>query len=479
MLRLFIRKEIHDSLLNQRFMALALFSVVLMPLSAFINYEYYQARKESFDSQHAEYQADEPSPRNLRAYRSPVILSAMARGTEPYMPIYYAFSNDANETRPGNIEAQDFSALSTFGSFDFLFLVQIVFSLLAVLLAFDMVAGEKERGTLRAVLANPVPRDSVLLGKLIGGYFVLWLTFLIGSLLLYLVLAAYDARFLSADIMARVGFIFLTSSFFLAGFYSLGLMVSTFCHSTKTAIVALLVTWVVLQLVMPKAAEKIAAVALPVDSEESMRVEKAGVVEDLSQEMRLKAGELYMRVKGTDTIRGAFEFVGSGTPEAEQFKSEYQEIARDFDRRQRDRVREINLNYRRQKDQQLRLSRAISLLSPASALTFFVSDAAGTGDLAYQGYRQAVQAHYQIIDQTIFAVQRTDRFEISMGGMTMMGGMGDADPPPLDELPAFKVPEPSLSKVLKTNVWSVASLLAYLLIPFLISYVAFLRYDVR
>jgi len=36
MLAQFIRKEILDSLLNRRFMALAVFSVVLMPLSAVI-----------------------------------------------------------------------------------------------------------------------------------------------------------------------------------------------------------------------------------------------------------------------------------------------------------------------------------------------------------------------------------------------------------------------------------------------------------
>lgn len=40
-----VRKEILDSLLNRRFVAIAVFSMVLMPPSAFINYEYYEARK--------------------------------------------------------------------------------------------------------------------------------------------------------------------------------------------------------------------------------------------------------------------------------------------------------------------------------------------------------------------------------------------------------------------------------------------------
>ncbi len=63
--------------------------------------------------------------------------------------------------------------------------------------------------------------------------------------------------------------------------------------------------------------------------------------------------------------------------------------------------------------------------------------------------------------------------------MQMMGDLGNEDSPPLSELPAFEVREPQLSNVLKSNLWAMVSLLAYLLIPFLIAYVAFLRYDVR
>ena len=133
--------------------------------------------------------------------------------------------------------------------------MQVVFSLLAILLSFDMVAGEKERGTLKAVLANPVPRDSILLGKLIGGFFVLFLVFLIGALLLFLMLVLFDSRFLAAPSLGPMLVIFGVSVLFLAGFYTLGLMVSTFCHSTRTAIVVLLIVWVLLLLVIPKAGE--------------------------------------------------------------------------------------------------------------------------------------------------------------------------------------------------------------------------------
>lgn len=134
MLSHFIRKEIRDGLLNWRFMALALFAVILMPLGAIINDEYYEARKEAFDSQYSEYTRQDPQSSNSRACRSPLLLPALARGTGPCMPVDYFFTSEATAIGSGTIEAQVFSTFSTFGSFDFPFLLPIVFSLLAMLL---------------------------------------------------------------------------------------------------------------------------------------------------------------------------------------------------------------------------------------------------------------------------------------------------------------------------------------------------------
>jgi len=188
---------------------------------------------------------------------------------------------------------------------------------------------------------------------------------------------------------------------------------------------------------------------------------------------------MMMQIRGTSTLQGAFEFVREDTPQANDFKRQYQELAADYDRRQRDRMREIDQELERDRATQRRLSRAIALLSPASALTFFVTDAAGTGDLAYENYREAVGNQYQIIDRSVFAKERTNRFRVSSEGSSMSGGFGGGESPDLDEIPPFEVQEPALSSVVRFNVWALASLLCYLIIPFLISYVVFLKYDVR
>ena len=59
---------------------------------------------------------------------------------------------------------------------------EAVGSLLAVLFAFDAICGEKERGTLKVMLSNAVPRDLIILSKGIGGYLCLIVPFLVALL---------------------------------------------------------------------------------------------------------------------------------------------------------------------------------------------------------------------------------------------------------------------------------------------------------
>ncbi len=477
MLSHLIRKEFLDSLLNQRFIILAVFSIILMPLSGVINNKYYEARKASFDSQFGEFsQEEEALP--TRAYRPPAPLSTLARGIEPFMPIYYEYHSltgfqNEDAASPGNLEAQDFSMLSTFGNFDFLFLVQVVFSLLAILLSFDMIAGEKERGTLKAVLANNVPRDNIVVSKFAGGFAVLWLTFLIGFLLLFLVLLLFNSQFLELQSLQRIFFIFTGSTLFIASMFSIGLMVSTFCHSSRTAIVILLVVWVVLLLVIPKAGELLSQVIRPVPAEYELRVERQRIIEEEQRGMRERAGEIYTNITGQTQL----DF-GSQADWLDDFKPRYQALFRETQQRQSNRLRDVTQTWERQRNLQQSLGNTIALVSPASALSFLVSDAAGTGNIAYQRYREAVTEQYQIVDREIFSKRASNSYNISLGNSSWASSFGDSE---IDQesIPPFQIQTPRLGEVITHNVWGIGVLAFYLLVPLLIAHVRFLGYDVR
>ena len=58
--------------------------------------------------------------------------------------------------------------LNLFTSIDLVFIFEVVLSLIALIFAYDAIAGERERGTLRLVVTHPVRRGQILLAKYIS-----------------------------------------------------------------------------------------------------------------------------------------------------------------------------------------------------------------------------------------------------------------------------------------------------------------------
>ena len=204
MLRTLIQKEIMHHILSIRFVALLVMCVLLIPLTLFINYRNYQ--QDLVDYQEAVKLANieettvnpkmplEPEIEVSKLFLKPTPLSVFAKGLGDSLPSYLGMTrNGITQGSPSTFSAP-FSDL--LGHLDFLFLIGTVFSLLALLFTFDAVAGEREVGTLRVTLANPLPRDIFLWSKLIGGYLVFVVPFLVSLLfgLLVLVLARLPAR---------------------------------------------------------------------------------------------------------------------------------------------------------------------------------------------------------------------------------------------------------------------------------------------
>jgi ABC-type Na+ efflux pump permease subunit len=109
----------------------------------------------------------------------------------------------AVEMAKANLYGYEFRRISpenvdkaAFGKLDFVFIIQMVASLIVLLFASDLIAGEKEMGTLRAILSNSVPRHTILLGKLAGGFLTVWIpfvtTFVLGMVFLGLLAFPLD-----------------------------------------------------------------------------------------------------------------------------------------------------------------------------------------------------------------------------------------------------------------------------------------------
>ena len=189
-------KEIRENILSLRFMLLLLLAVIFIPSSLYTNYRAYLTRLN--DQQ----QIVKNNNDYLRKLRATQIFTTPNFTVDVYWPPSPAsvFSAGFEETHPRHLvvgkssveygaplDVQSSSVL--FGSMDYLFVVQFIFSLFAVLLSFDAITREKENGTLRTILANPLGRAALATGKLLGGYLTLAIPLILAFLVGVAVLA--------------------------------------------------------------------------------------------------------------------------------------------------------------------------------------------------------------------------------------------------------------------------------------------------
>lgn len=179
-----VGKEIVHNILSFRFVVTyaLLFCLVLMAM--FLMTNDYQRRLQEFSTADGKVREnlaelvkiEDPAEQFQRirradfsALRRPTPLSLLALGLEGSLPTQVSsqshFFVSSSDDRLGRNVLFDI-----FQTPDFVYVVNVVMSLLALLFVFDSVCGEKEQGTLKLLLSNSVPRDSVLLGKWVGGF---------------------------------------------------------------------------------------------------------------------------------------------------------------------------------------------------------------------------------------------------------------------------------------------------------------------
>ena len=141
--------------------------------------------------------------------------------------------------------------LNLFSSVDLVLIFQVILSLLALLFAHDAIAGEREGGTLRLTMTNPVSRSIILLAKYISAMMCLILPLVMSVLLALILFSVSGSILLGADDWLRIGGILLISIIYLSVFYLIGLLISTLTRRTATALMLSMVIWSTLVLIYP------------------------------------------------------------------------------------------------------------------------------------------------------------------------------------------------------------------------------------
>lgn len=166
--------------------------------------------------------------------------------------------------------AQENAVAALFPDVDFVFIVGVIMSLLALAFAYDAVSGERESGVLMLLMSYSIPRDRVILGKWLGGFLALIGPFAIAflaGLLVALLMAETDPA--PEDALSIAG-LFGIALLYIAAMYSLGILVSCRTQTASTSITVLLLVWVTLILAIPNMAPYAATQLMPIPARESV-----------------------------------------------------------------------------------------------------------------------------------------------------------------------------------------------------------------
>jgi ABC-type transport system involved in multi-copper enzyme maturation permease subunit len=155
--------------------------------------------------------------------------------------------------------------MSRFMSLDFAMAIAILLSLLGVLFSYDMLPREKEQGTLKLALSNPVSRSTFFLGKITGIFLTLMPILLLCFLVILLMIQFSPSIQFSAADYGRIGTLLLLSLVYFAFFVFLGGFISSRSKSATTSIILNLFIWCFLLFLLPNAAAWFGKIISPVD----------------------------------------------------------------------------------------------------------------------------------------------------------------------------------------------------------------------
>ena len=141
--------------------------------------------------------------------------------------------------------------MDMFAAIDIVFILQVILSLLALIFAYDALAGEYEAGTLRLVLTHPIGRGYILLAKYVSAMICLLVPLLISLLLAVILLTTSPSISLNTADFLRIGGLIFTSAVYLSVFYLIGLLISAATRRTSTALMLSMFVWGFLVLVYP------------------------------------------------------------------------------------------------------------------------------------------------------------------------------------------------------------------------------------
>ncbi len=488
MVRRIIHREILENLMSLRFTLSLLLSISLFAAAGFMfaakhrqeSQDYWENTNENLSglSKQTKRLCD-VALYEQTVYRKPKSLALCTEGFEKYFPnclrfnIFSIHDTEVRRQRSFDLVRSMYSTeigsrgnlnLVRFSDIDWVFIISLILSFVALILTYDTICGEKEAGTLRLMLAASIHRHEIVLGKYIGAMLTLGIPLLLGLLINLLIVISSRDFMMSPGDWPKILTIALLSFLYLSIFVLLGIFVSSRSTHSANSMVILLLAWVGLTILIPSFGRIISETACESPTQAELQRRLAEVRKQISDDRA--SGKFG---KHADSFGRSFVENPPGTAQMMNASTEAH-----------NQVYEDHLN---KLMAPLLIGRSFTRFSP-TVLYQCVSEAvAGTGITRFKSLYQQVKRYQQDLKEYVRGKDAEDPESLHLlcahSQAISDWGVISKKPVSFDTVPKFQERDLALAKSLQWAIWDIGLLALFNLVFFAAAFVSFLRYDVR
>lgn len=476
MMKTLIAKEIRTNILSFRFLASFVILFVVVAVTALVLAGDYTKKLDEYSQRQAEIES------YLRSYAHFNRIQNVLQATQPPIPFQALIRGLTAEVNMGEFDDDPLPVM--FPLIDLTFIVTILMSLVALILSYDAVCGEKEDGTLKLMLANGLARSKIVLAKVAGGVLTLIGPFLVSIAAGMLIVLLHPRVSWSGANWGALGLIVVGAVLYIAVFYLIGVLISSAHKSSSSSIMTSLFVWVLLVLVVPNLSPYVASFLAPAPSRIKVARETSRLTDvdrdELGRKLmaqyrgevlkqypvlaeRLSEGEVKKRVAEDPEYRKAYEADRAGTERAWNDANRIQSAKADV----------LSQDLSQREAAQTGLARSISMASPLADFSYLATDLSSTGteNMIHFGWL------WKAWESAFYRDYQTKKLE----ALKAKDPTADLWNTPIDmtDSPRFRYMEEGLGGRVKAVLPPFAVLLGYCAALFAAAYVAFIRYDAR
>ena len=349
-------------------------------------------------------------------------------------------------------------SLPNFTELDWVFIIGLVMSFMAILFTYDAISGERETGTLSLLMANSVSHATVLLGKFIGAFLSMTAPLVIGILLNLLIVSASELVLLDGSEWGSVGIIVVISAIYISIFLWLGLFISSQFSDSSSSLLILLLIWIVFVVLIPNTMGVLASGFQQVPTKNEISRIKKATEDEIDQ--RHKAGDKLYR---------------TGSPSDQPPNIEVLRLWADYLNERADAKSRMHDEHLNKQFAQVEFTQQITRLSPASIYKYAVESLARTGFARHKRFIQQARRYRQ---QFVDFIQSEDRGDNESYHVYFVKEGLSQKPVPFNSIPKFS-DKLTLGITFKEAALDLMLLVSLALLLFMGASLAFMRGDVK